>query len=78
MNVQRGVILYTRRGCHLCEEAADTLAGHGLEFESVDIDADPELVRQYDTCVPVVRIDGVVRFRGRVDRVLLARLLRRR
>jgi glutaredoxin len=69
------VILYTRTGCHLCDDAEQTLLEHGLEPRSVDIDADPELRDQFDTCVPVVEIDGKVRFRGHVDPLLLKRLL---
>jgi glutaredoxin len=70
------VTLYTRQGCHLCDEAAAVLSRHGLQAEKVDIDSDPELVAQYTNCVPVVVIDGKERFRGRVDEVLLKRLLR--
>lgn len=69
------VTLYTRQGCHLCDEAHHTLRNHGLEPVSVDIDADPKLREKWNTCVPVVEIDGKVRFRGRVDAVLLRRLL---
>jgi glutaredoxin len=70
------VVLYTRRGCHLCAEAAELLAAHGLSPQSVDIDADPALAARYNTCVPVVVIAGRERFRGRVDPLLLRRLLR--
>lgn len=69
------VILYTRTGCHLCDDAWKTLVEHGLEPRSVDINSDPALRNQFDTCIPVVEIDGKVRFRGRVDPVLLKRLL---
>ena len=69
------VVLYTRTGCHLCDVAHQTLVEHGLQPESIDIDANPELRDQFDTCVPVVEIDGKVRFRGRVDPILLKRLL---
>jgi glutaredoxin len=69
------VILYTRQGCHLCEQALDLLQRHGLQPEVVDIDADPQLRQRYDVCVPVVVIDGRERFRGRVDQRLLSRLL---
>ena len=72
------VVLYTRVGCHLCEEAARVLIGAGLEPELVDIDRDPQLVARYDQCIPVVVIDGRERFRGRVDRRLLARLVKKR
>ena len=69
------VIVYSRVGCHLCEEAIALLARYGLQATEVDIDADPELRALYNTYVPVVEIDGIVRFRGRVDPVLLERLL---
>lgn len=69
------VVLYTRIGCHLCDDARELLVRYGLEPESVDIDADPQLRERYDTCVPVVEIDGVERFRGRVNEILLRRLL---
>ncbi|RIK77525.1 MAG: NrdH-redoxin [Planctomycetota bacterium] len=74
----RQVVLYTRSGCHLCDDARDLLVRHGLNPQSVDIDADPELRERYDFCVPVVVIDGVERFRGRVNEVLLRRLLHSR
>jgi glutaredoxin len=72
---QPSVILYTREGCHLCDDAKALLCAHGLKVEEVDIDADEQLKRQFDTCVPVVEIDGKIRFRGRVNEVLLRRLL---
>jgi hypothetical protein len=52
------------------------LEAHGLAPLCIDIDTDPALRAEFDTCVPVVEIDGRVRFRGRVDEVLLRRLLR--
>lgn len=71
------VTLYTRTGCHLCDVAYKTLVEHGLEPQVVDIDtdADESLRTEFNTCVPVVKIDGKIRFRGRVEPVLLKRLL---
>lgn len=71
----RQVLLFTRSGCHLCEEAEAMLARHGLSSQKIDVDASPELRAKYDTCVPVVVMDGKERFRGRVNEVLLKRLL---
>ena len=71
----RNVVLFTREGCHLCEEALKLLQGYGLQPTCKDIDSDPELVAKYNECVPVVIIDGKERFRGRVNEVLLRRLL---
>jgi len=70
------VILFTRKGCHLCEEAHQLLTRCQLVPRLVDIDEDPELTARYNECVPVVMIDGQERFRGHVNEVLLRRLLR--
>ena len=69
------VILYTREGCHLCDDARTLLEQHGLQPRRVDIDADAELRERFNECVPVVEIDGKVRFRGRIEPILLRRLL---
>ena len=58
----RQVTLYTRVGCHLCEEAERVLREERVatpfRLELVDIDRDPELVRRYGVRVPVVAVDG--------------------
>lgn len=72
------VLLYTRQGCHLCDDARHLLERHGLTPRSIDVDLDPELRQKYNECVPVVWIDGKERFRGRIDEVLLRRLLANR
>jgi len=73
------VILYTRQGCHLCAEALQRLQKarkrYLFAFSEVDIDGDPELQREYGNVVPVVTLNGKIRFRGVVNDVLLARLL---
>lgn len=72
------VVLYSRVGCHLCDDAAVALARHGLDFEVIDVDSDPALKARFNACVPVVFIDGRERFRGRVNELLLRRLLAQR
>ncbi|MCP4193184.1 MAG: glutaredoxin family protein [Planctomycetaceae bacterium] len=79
-SAQRGanphqVVIYTRNGCHLCEDAAQLVRQHGICPQMVDIDANAELRERFDCCVPVVEIDGKIRFRGLVNGVLLRRLL---
>jgi glutaredoxin len=69
-------VLYTRQGCHLCEEAKALLRTEGLQVREVDVDGDPKLGALHGEWVPVVEIGGKVRFRGRVNRVLLRRLLK--
>lgn len=73
-------VLYTRAGCHLCEDAVVLLEKarrrHGFRLEIRDVDPDPDLVAAHGNCVPVVTVNGKVRFRGKVNPVLLDRLLR--
>lgn len=70
-------VLYTRQNCCLCDEAKAILRSHGLSIEEIDVDAQPALREKYNDWVPVVVIDGKERFRGRIDEVLLRRLLKR-
>jgi glutaredoxin len=59
------VTVYTRPGCHLCDEAIEeivALHGEGREFElhEVDIESDELLLRRMLEKIPVVEVDGVV------------------
>jgi glutaredoxin len=72
---QLDVVLYTREGCHLCAEAQQALEKYGLRCQLVDIDLEPELRAKYDLCVPVVAINGRERFRGKIDELLLRRII---
>jgi N-acetylglucosamine malate deacetylase 1 len=55
------VTLYTRVGCCLCEEAKKVLAEArrraDFDYEELDIDLDPELLRRYNDEVPVIAIN---------------------
>jgi glutaredoxin len=69
------IVLYSRRGCHLCEQAEDMLAAHAPEIAVIDVDASADLAREFGTRVPVVEVDGRVVIEGRFDEPeLLARL----
>ena len=75
------VVLYTRGGCHLCDQVKATLArlekrgGLSFVWKEVDVDSDPELVRQFGEQVPVVFIDGKKAFKYRMgEREFLRRL----
>src|SRR6266508_277244 len=74
------VVMYTRQGCHLCADAWRLLERqqqqYGFALEAVDVDADADLTARYGLEVPVVAVDGKVRFRGSVNAHLLERLLR--
>jgi glutaredoxin len=71
--------VYTRAQCCCCHKALDVLKDaqqrFGFAIKEVDVDGDPNLVAQFDTEVPVVLLDGKVRFRSVVNPALLNRLL---
>jgi glutaredoxin len=67
----RQVLIYTRKGCHLCEivkESLVKLERRGLYcWQEVDVDTDDLLRRQFTDEVPVVFIDGRKAFKYRMD-----------
>jgi glutaredoxin len=59
------VVVYSRPGCHLCEQAIEALVGlHGegyrFELQEVDIESEELLLRRLLEKIPVVEVDGVV------------------
>jgi hypothetical protein len=56
------LVLYTRAGCHLCDDAKVVLervaARTGEGFTEIDIAADPDLTAEYGDRIPVVTLDG--------------------
>ena len=71
MSVLRQVVVYSRKGCHLCEIVKETLVKlqrrGGLSWSEIDVDSDDELRRQFTDEVPVVFIDGRKAFKYRMD-----------
>ena len=77
------VVVYSRPGCHLCEEALAAIAalhadGYRFELREVDIESDELLLRRLLERIPVVEVDGEVvselvldeaRLRARLDTV---------
>jgi glutaredoxin len=67
----RQVQIYSRHGCHLCEQALETLeilqSELDFEIEEIFIDGDPELECKYGDQVPVIQIDHVQHDFFRVD-----------
>jgi glutaredoxin len=65
------VIIYSRPGCHLCEEAKAVILSAGCRdqftLEEVNIESDEELLRKYKYDIPVIAIDGVETFIHRVN-----------
>jgi glutaredoxin len=70
--------LYTRAGCHLCEEAKQQLAPlvreFGLDYREVDVDSDRALAARFGEELPVVFLNDRKVAKYRVD----VRMLRRR
>lgn len=80
MDRSLNVVLYTRSGCHLCDDAMALLQKNrdrfAIRIMEVDIDRDPKLKAAFGSCVPVIEIAGKVRFRGLVNEAMLMRLLK--
>lgn len=71
------LVLVSRKGCHLCDDALQHLRELGFEPELRDVDADDELFRLYDWRVPVLLRDGVVVTEGLITKPVLEALLGR-
>jgi glutaredoxin len=71
MGGKQQVILYYRKGCHLCEVVKESLTKLSrraqFTWQEVDVDSDPSLRRQFTDEVPVVFINGRKAFKYRMD-----------
>lgn len=67
----RQVIVYSRKGCHLCEIVKESLSKlerrGGFTWRDIDVDGDDQLRRQFTDEVPVVFIDGRKAFKYHMD-----------
>ena len=74
--------LYSRPGCHLCEEMKGVIekvtAGQLVDLREVDISGDPELERRYGLEIPVLEIDGKKIAKYRIDERALRSAIRAR
>jgi len=82
--VRRGVTLtiYSRPGCHLCDEMEATIARVALTIpltlEQIDISTDPDLEARFGLEIPVLLVDGKKAAKFRVSEDELVRILRGR
>ena len=58
------VVVYSRPGCHLCEEAIGQIValheeGYRFDLHEVDIESHELLLRRHLERIPVVEVDGV-------------------
>jgi glutaredoxin len=70
--MKSSVIIYSRRGCHLCEVAEKLVKkiqkDHEFELEIIYIDGNASLEKEYGEEVPVTLINGKRHDYFRVDR----------
>jgi glutaredoxin len=73
------VVLFTRQGCHLCDEAKAEIerlrASAEFTLQVVDIDSDADLRAQYNEQVPVIFINGRKAFKYRIDAAKFLKLV---
>ena len=71
MSEAREVVVYSRKGCHLCEivkESLVKLQKHGgFTWREIDVDTDAGVRRLYTDEVPVVFINGRKAFKYHMD-----------
>lgn len=73
--------VYTREGCHLCDEMiaelGSWLEGRGLRVAILDVDADAAARERFGLMVPVLTVDGEPVCSGRLDPDVLEELMER-
>ena len=58
MTADADIVLFTRPGCHLCEQAAVMLDELRVDWRAVDIEGDADLEDRYGLVIPVVFLEG--------------------
>ena len=65
------VVLYSKPGCHLCDDAREVIAAVcaelGETFDEIDITTSDELMREFGEQIPVTFVDGDQHDFWRVD-----------
>jgi glutaredoxin len=69
------LVLVTRQGCHLCDDALEMLRSLGHEPELLDVDSDGRLHDLYDWRVPVILLDERIVAEGKIELDALRRAL---
>jgi glutaredoxin len=76
------LVLYTRKGCCLCEEMKEVIARSALRFplslEEFDVDSSGELQERFGNEVPVLFVDGRKAFKYRVSPKELEKKLKKK
>ena len=73
--------IYSRPGCHLCDDAKAVIERVQNRFfftlHIINIEADPALEKEYGSQIPVVFINGNKAFKYHVDEAELERKVKR-
>lgn len=73
------VTIYSKKDCHLCDIAKETLLKVQQEYSfsltEIDIEKDRAAFEKYKYLIPVIEIDGEIAFNYRIDEVELKRAL---
>ena len=69
-------VLYSRTGCHLCEDAEAALAALGWPYTRVELSGNAELERLYGWDVPVLVRGSAVLLKGVINQARLLQLVR--
>ena len=76
------LVLFSRPGCHLCDEMKAVVEAVAREIplvlEQVDISGSPELERRYGKQIPVLALDGRTIAVARVTEATLRRVIEER
>jgi glutaredoxin len=74
------VEIYSRPGCHLCDEAKAAIelfrARYTLELRTINVETSSDLENRYGMDIPVVFLNGQEAFRHQVDPAQLERKLK--
>ena len=78
--MERTVLMYSRPGCGLCDEARRVILGERertpFRYREIDISGNDTLELEYGIRIPVVLVDGEERFEVRVEAAELALAVR--
>lgn len=70
MRAKLKVVIYSRPGCHLCDEAKQIIAAAGradeYTLDEINIESDPDLINRYQNDIPVITINGIEMFKHRL------------
>jgi len=74
------ITIYSKKDCHLCDVAKETLLGIQQEFPfsiiEIDIESDKTVFEKYKHLIPVIEMDGKILFNYRVNAKELKNILR--